>query len=412
MKRVVITGLGTVNPLASDVDNFYKKLLAGENGIREITKFDPEEMGVYVGGEVSDDFDPETLIEKRKLRRFDPFTIFGVYAAKQAFIDAGLDKFKFDPFRFSSIMSTGAGGLETYVEQITRAQVLGTRTKLHPMTLVKALPNMSTGSVAIELNAKGSNLCIITACASGTHSIGEGMHQIKRGDADIIVAGASDAIAQDFSVGSFKALKALSTSRDVNRASIPFDKQRDGFVLSEGAGAVILEDLDHALARGAKIYAEVVGYGSTCDASHITAPSQEGPVRSMEQAINSAGIKPSDVDYINAHGTSTPINDANETKAIKTLFGDYAKKVKISSIKSSIGHTLGAAGAIEAVMIAKALGEGIVPGTINTNADDPECDLDYMIKGSEKLNPKYIISNSFGFGGHNGTLVFKKWEGK
>ncbi len=412
MKRVVITGLGTVNPLGNDAKTFFKNLIDGKSGIKPITKFDASEIGISFAGEIWDDFVPETILDKRSLKRYDNFSIYGVYAAKQAFLDAGLDHFEYNPHRFSTVMSTGAGGIETYMKQIQKATELNTWKRLHPMTLVKGLPNMATGSVAIELNAQGSNLCIITACAAGTHSIGEAMHFIKRGDADIAVAGASDASAFAFGTGSFAALKALSKSTDINRASIPFDKERDGFVISEGAGAVILEDLDHALSRGAKIYAEVVGYASTCDANHITSPSLQGPARCMSTAIGNAGLEPKDIDYINAHGTSTPINDANESAAIKEVFGEYSTKVKVSSIKSSIGHTLGAAGAIEAVVIAQSLETGLVPGTINSNGDGEGCDLDYMINGSEKIDPKYIISNSFGFGGHNGTLVFKKWEGK
>ena len=408
-RRVVITGLGVVSPLGHDVNTFYQNLIKGKIGIDKITKFDSSDFEVKLAGEVKD-FDPLIHLEKRFLKRVDDFTIYGSYAAVAAHKDAGLDQFAFDPNRYGCIVSSAAGGLKTEEDQLMENFTKKSYRNTKPLLIPKILANMLSGNVSILLNAKGYSNCAVTACAAGTHSIGDAYRLIKHNYLDLCVAGGADSTIKEMPVAGFAALRALSRATDPKRASIPFDKERQGFVMAEGAGVLILEELQHAIKRKAKIYAEVVGYGATSDAGHITAPSLDGPKRAMLEAIKDAQIKPSDITYLNAHGTSTPINDKNETEAIKAVFQEHTSNLYVSSTKSLIGHALGAAGAIEAVFVAKSLNTGEVHGT-NTNGDGEGCDLNYLQSGSKKINHQFAMSNSFGFGGHNGVLIFKKWEG-
>lgn len=409
--RVVITGLGAITPLGNDVKSFWDGIVAGKNGIDKIMSFDTTNFKVKLAGEVKN-FDPTTRMEAMESKRQDRFSQFAVCSALEAKEDAGLTDENHDANLFGCIVSSGIGGFSTTQNQLmdlANRDWNWSRTK--PMYIPMMIPNMASGNAAIAIKAKGFNTSVVTACASGTHSIGDAFKVIQRGDAKVMVAGGTEAAICEIGIAGFQALTAMSTSEDKDRASIPFDKERNGFIMGEGAGVLVLEDLEHAKARGAKIYAEIVGYGATCDAYHQTAPSGEGAARAMEMALRDAGIAKEEVSYINAHGTSTPINDKFETKAILDVFGDVAKNIPVSSTKSMTGHLLGAAGGIEAVISVLSLRDGIIPATINHKVCDEDCSLDYVTEGSRKADLKYVMSNSLGFGGHNGVLLFKKWEG-
>lgn len=401
--RVVITGMGIVSPLGSNVDDAYANAIAGFNAIEVLEEI---ETAVKVGARVRD-FDALKYQTKMEVRRQDLFSQYAVYASKEAFIDSGLEG-NIDPVDLGVIMGTGMGGMQTFARDLNRA-FEGGYAKIPPMFIPMIIPNMAAGNVAIALNAKGHCSCVTTACSAATNSIGDAFRMIKYGDAKAMVAGGTEAGLNPYTLAGFNALTALSKTEDPNTASRPFDETRNGFVLGEGAGALILEELDHALARGAHIYAELVGYGSTCDAHHITAPSGEGAVRAMNQALKEAKINAADVDYINAHGTSTPLNDQFETRAIKEVFGEDAYKVSISSTKSMHGHALGGTGGIEAILSVKTINEGIIPPTINLTNPDHECDLDYTANVSKERDVSIAMSNSLGFGGHNAILVFRKY---
>ncbi len=410
--RVVITGMGVVSPLGNDVDKFWDNMKNGVCGIDFITSFDTSEgYDVKLAGEVKD-FDPTKHIVKKELRRLDRFSQFAIYSAMEAVEQSGLDLETEDLTRIGVIVGSGIGGLATIEEQANRLLTKGPK-RVSPFFIPMSIGNMAAGNVAIYTGAKGICTTIVTACASGTHSIGEGFRAIKAGINDVILAGGAEASVTPLGVAGFQALTALSVSQDPKRASIPFDGERDGFVMAEGAGIVVMESLEHAQKRGANIIAEVVGYGATGDAYHITSPdpSGEGAARAMEEAINEAGINKEEVGYINAHGTSTPYNDKFETIAIKNVFGDIAKDIPISSTKSMTGHLLGAAGAVEAIAIAKALQDGFIPATIGLQVSDPDCDLDYVPNTGREVKINYAMSNSLGFGGHNGTVLMKRWEG-
>ncbi len=407
-KRVVITGYGAVTPLGNNVKDFWQGIHEGKNGIGTITKFDPNEQKATMGAEVKD-FEYH---DPRAAKRMDLFCQYGVAAAKEAMEMSGLVSGEnIKPERLGVIAGSGIGGIMTLEAEKTKALEKGVK-RVSPMLVPMVIGNIMAGSIAIEFNAKGNCIDIVTACATGTHSIGEGMYNIINGRADAIIAGGAEAPFAPACFSGFANMTALSTRDDADRCSTPFDKERDGFVMGEGAGIVILESLDHALERGAKIYGEVVGYGSSCDAHHITAPAPDGTgaAQAMVEAINMAGIRPEEVSYINAHGTGTPYNDLFETRAIKTVFGDFAKVVPVSSTKSMTGHLLGAAGAIEAIICIKSIEDGIIPPTINIRVPDPELDLDYVPDVARHVDVKYAMSNSLGFGGHNGSLIFKKFE--
>ena len=410
-RRVVITGLGAVTPVGIGKDKFWNSLLEGKSGIGKITAFDPSVINCHIAGEVKD-FSAEDFIDKKEAKRMDRFAQFAVAASKLAFEDAKMDLDKENRERIGTCIGTGIGGVETLHSQFKVLFEKGAD-RVSPFFVPMMIGNMAAGQVSITFGLKGVNTCVVTACATGTNCIGDSFRIITRGDADVMVAGGTEAAVSPIAVGGFASMKALSTRNDEpEKASRPFDRDRDGFVMGEGAGIVILEELEHALARGANIYAEVVGYGENADAYHVTAPSPGGVQQAncMKLAIEDAGIKPEQVDYINAHGTSTPANDLNETKAIKTLFGDHAKKLLISSIKSMTGHLLGAAGGVEAIATALTIKNDIVPPTINLENPDEELDLDYVPNKARNHKVNYALSNSFGFGGHNATLLLKKYE--
>ena len=411
-RRVVITGLGVVSPVGSSVSKFWENLTAGKSGIGRITKFDPEGFPVQIAGEVKD-FDPLEYFEKKEVRRTDPFIQFAVGAAVQAVKDAGLEESDVDKNRVGVLIGSGIGGLTTIEEQHRILLEKGPR-RISPFCVPMEIINMASGLVSIRFGYKGPNISVVTACATGTHAIGEAYRTIQYGDADVMVAGGAESCITPLSVAGFAAAKALSTRNDEpEKASRPFEKNRDGFVMGEGAGIVILEELEHAKRRGAKILAEVVGYGTSGDAYHMTAPAPEGEgaARAMANALKDAGVKPEEIDYINAHGTSTKFNDLFETMAIKRVFGEHAYKVKISSIKSMIGHLLGAAGGVEVISSVMTLQTGVIPPTINYEEPDPECDLDYTPNRAVKADVRYVLKNSFGFGGTNACLVLKRYEG-
>ncbi|WP_027701571.1 beta-ketoacyl-ACP synthase II [Metaclostridioides mangenotii] len=409
-RRVVITGLGCVTPVGNDKDEFWKNIKSGVSGIDTITKFDASTYQTQIAGEVKN-FDPEQFISKKEVKRIDRFTQYAIASAKMAVEDSKLDLEKIDQNRFGVIIGSGIGGVETIETQHKIMLEKGNK-RVSPFFVPMMIGNMAAGQVSIFLGAKGPNTNVCTACSSGTHSIGDAFKIIQRGDADLMVSGGSEAAVTGLAFSGFCNMKAMSVRNDDPKAaSRPFDKDRDGFVMGEGAGTLILEELDHALNRGAKIYAEVVGYGSTADAYHITTPAEngEGAARSMQMAIDDGNIDIGDVDYINAHGTSTPYNDKFETMAIKSVFGDKAYDLCVSSTKSMTGHLLGASGAIEAVVCALSIDEGYVPPTINLDNQDEELDLDYIANIGREREVKYALSNSLGFGGHNATLAFKKY---
>ncbi len=408
-RRVVITGLGVVSPLGCDLNVFWQRLLAGTSGIRRITKFDASAMATQIAAEVVE-FEIDKYIPKKEQRRMDPFCHYAVAAAKMAVVDSGLQFAGEDATRCGCMIGSGVGGLITMEEQHSVLLQRGPD-RSSPFMIPMMIVNMASGLVAIEHGLKGPNTCVVTACASGTHSIGDATRQIQYGDADIMIAGGAEAVVCPLGIAGFSAMRAMSTRNDdPTHASRPFDKDRDGFIMGEGAGIVVLEDYEHAMKRGAKIYAEVGGYGATCDASHITAPAPggEGAARAMAKAITDARLTPDQVDYVNAHGTSTPLNDKNETAAVKLALGEQSKKVMVSSTKSVTVHLLGAAGGLETVICAMAIHTGTVPGTMNYTTPDPECDLDYVPNQSRQFQIRACLNNSLGFGGHNASLLLKR----
>ncbi|MGY3749494.1 beta-ketoacyl-ACP synthase II [Vagococcus acidifermentans] len=410
MKRVVITGLGAVTPIGNTASDYWENLKNGKNGIAPITRFDASQTGITVAAEVKD-FDPTQYMERKEAKRMDNFSIYGLAAAIQAVADSGIDVEKIDQDRFGVIVSSGIGGMETIQDQVIRMNKKGPQ-RIAPLFVPMAIGNMAAGNIAIKVGAKGICTCVVTACASATNAIGEAFRNIKYGHSDIILAGGAEATVCEIGIGGFAALTALTPAEDPERASIPFDKDRSGFVMGEGSGILVLEELEHALERGADIYAEVVGYGANCDAYHMTSPNPDGSGagKCMKLAMDEAGIEPKDIGYINAHGTSTPSNDGAETTAIKYALGEEAYNIPISSTKSMTGHLLGAAGAVEAMACIGALQNDFVPPTIGLETPDEACDLDYVPKVGRAHAVEYALSNSLGFGGHNAVCCFKKWR--
>jgi 3-oxoacyl-[acyl-carrier-protein] synthase II len=412
LKRVVVTGLGIVSPLGKSVPESWEKLKQGKNGIARITHFDTTDFTVQIAGEVKD-YDPLQYFDKKEIKCYDPFIQFALIAAREAVKDAGLDDMSgVNLERCGAYIGSGIGGISTIEQNIQTLLERGPR-KVSPFFLPSSLANLGTGQVSINFGLKGPNLANVTACAASTHSIGESYRIIQIGDADIMIVGGAEYPITRLGIAGFSIMRALSTRNDEpGRASRPFDKERDGFVAAEGAGILVLEDLEHAFKRGARIYAEVVGYGFTGDAYHMTAPDPEGDgaSRTMSMALKDAGIPPADIDYINAHGTSTPLNDKLETLAIKKVFAEAAYKINISSTKSMTGHMLGATGAAEAIFSILAIRDSFIPPTINYENKDEECDLDYTPNTGKSKELRYVLSNSFGFGGTNGSLIFKKFE--
>ncbi len=411
MNRVVVTGMGTINPLGSEVSEFWDNIVAGKCGIDKISGFNTENFEVTCAAEVKE-FHPEKYTHKKELKRLDKYSQFALYAAHQAYEDAKLGDYEIDRERIGVIVSSGIGGIQTFQEQTTKAISKG-YDRVSPYFIPMMIANMAAGNIAIALEAKGPCLCVVTACASGTNAIGEAFHKIRHGEIDIAITGGTEASINEIGIAGFMSMKALSTSDDPLKASRPFDKERDGFVMGEGAGILVLESLENAQKRGATIYAEIVGYASTCDAHHITSPAPEGEggMRAMKNALKDAKLNTEDVSYINAHGTSTYYNDLNESLAIKSLFKtDNHIVPPVSSTKSMIGHLLGASGAVEAIVCIKSIQEGIMPPTIGYSTPDADCDLDYVPNEARKAEVNVAMSNSLGFGGHNATIVFKRFQ--
>ena len=410
-RRVVITGMGAVSPIGNTAEEMWQSAREGRCGIGPITHFDTTNHKVKLAGEVKDlDFTP--YLDKKELRRMDLFSQYAMVAAIQAWRDSGLDYEKIDPTRFGVDISSGIGGINTIETEYERGREKGFD-RVSPFFVPMDISNLAAGNVAIKLGAKGMCTCVVTACAGGSNAIGDAFRMIRDGYQELMLAGGSEAAITKLAIGGFTSMKALCESDDPTRASIPFDAERSGFVMGEGAGMLVLEEYEHAKARGAKIYAEVAGYGANCDAHHITAPAPGGAggAACMAQALADARMKPEEVGYINAHGTSTHMNDACETAAIHTTFGDHAARLAVSSTKSMTGHLLGAAGAVEAIFTAMALVEGYLPATIGYQVPDPACDLDIVPNQGRKADIKAALSNSLGFGGHNACIVLKKWEG-
>ncbi|MFB2009596.1 beta-ketoacyl-ACP synthase II [Flintibacter sp. P01028] len=409
-RRVVITGMGAVTPLGLTCPDSWQAVREGVCGIAPITQFDASELKVKLAAEVKG-FAPEELLGKADAKRMGRFTQFAAVAAQEALADAGFDVSSADPDRCGVSVSSGIGGLSITEAEHSRGLERGWD-RVSPFYIPTGICNMAAGQVAIRSGFRGMCTCPVTACAGGTNAVGDAFHYIRDGYAEVMLCGGTEASITPLAVGGFTSMKALSQNGDPNRASIPFDQERGGFVMGEGCGILLLEELDHALARGAKIYAEVLGYGATCDAYHMTAPRPDGSggARAMALALADGGVSSEQVDYINAHGTSTHLNDSGETTAVKTVFGDHAYHLMMSSTKSMTGHTLGAAGAIEAIFTALSLHHGFVPATINYQVPDPECDLDVVPNTGRTADIRYALSNSLGFGGHNGSILFKKWE--
>ena len=413
-RRVVVTGLGALTPVGNDVPAMWDALIAGKSGTAPITKFDASTFPVRFAAELKG-FDPSQYMDRKEIKRADPYTQYAVSASKQAMRDAGLEGGGngLDPDRIGVILGSGTGGLKSFEEQHDVYRERGP-SKISPFFIPMFITDIAAGIVSMQFNAKGPNYATVSACATAAHAIGDAFRTIQYGDADVMICGGSEAAVTPMAIAGFANMKALSERNESpETASRPFDLTRDGFVMGEGAGVVVLEELEHALKRGARIYAEVAGYGATGDAYHLTAPAPdgEGAQRAMKRALNDAGMTPADVQYINAHGTSTPANDLNETRAIKAVFGGHAAGLNVSSTKSSTGHMLGAAGAVEFIISALAVQEGIVPPTINYGTPDPECDLNYTPNASVKREVTAAISNSFGFGGHNVSLAVRKFAG-
>lgn len=409
-RRVVVTGIGAVTPLGNDAETTWKKIQEGISGVGILTRLNPDDYPAKVVAEVKD-FNVEEFIDKKDARKMDRFTHYAVAASLMAVKNAGLEINDDNSHRVGVWIGSGIGGMETFENQFETFLNKGHR-RVSPFFVPMMIPDMAAGQVSITLGARGFNSCTVTACATGTNSIGDAFKVIQRGAADVMVTGGSEAPISRMAMAGFCANKALSTNPDPETASRPFDLNRDGFVMGEGAGIVVLEELEHALARGAKIYAEIVGYAATGDAYHITAPAPggEGGARAMKMAIEDAELKPEDIGYINAHGTSTDYNDKFETLAIKEVFGEHAYKLAVSSTKSMTGHLLGAAGGVEAIFTVLTLRDSVLPPTINLQTPDPECDLDYVPNVARKQAVQAALSNSLGFGGHNATIVFRKYE--
>lgn len=410
-RRVVITGLGAVTPLGTGVDKFWEMLKAGKSGVSLITRFDASDYPTKIAAEVKD-FNAEDFIDKKEARRMDRFTQYAVAGAKMAVEDSKLDTSAIDSERFGVILGCGIGGMDTLEDQFGVLFEKGHK-RISPFFVPMMIGNMAAGQISMAFNARGVNETIVTACASSTNAVGDAFKVIQRGDADVMITGGTESAITPISVSGFCSLKALSTRNDEpEKASRPFDADRDGFIMGEGSGILIVEELEHALKRGARIYAEVVGYGSSSDAYHMTAPAPdgEGMASAMRKAIKDAGIEPEKISYINAHGTSTDYNDRLETLAIKNVFKDKAYKVPISSTKSMTGHLLGAAGGVEGVIIAMAIKNKYIPATINYTAKDEECDLDYVPNIGREAELEYCMSNSFGFGGQNAVIIFKSYK--
>jgi 3-oxoacyl-[acyl-carrier-protein] synthase II len=411
-RRVVVTGMGAITPVGNDVATTWRSLIEGKSGTAPITKFDASKFPVRFAAEVKG-FNPLDFMDRKEAKRADQYTQYAVAASRQAMTNAGLvERNGMDPDRIGVIIGSGIGGLKSFEEQhdVYRERGVG---KISPFFIPMFIADIAAGIVSMMFNAKGPNYATVSACATSAHAIGDAYRTIQYGDADVMITGGAEATVTPMAIGGFANMKALSERNDSpETASRPFDATRDGFVMGEGAGILILEELEHALARGATIYAEIVGYGATGDAYHLTAPAPdgEGAQRAMKRALKDAGLEPKDIQYINAHGTSTPANDFNETRAIKAVFGDQAKSVNVSSTKSATGHMLGAAGAVEAVVSAMVVGTGIIPPTINYNCPEPELDLNYTPNHSVKRDVNAVLSNSFGFGGHNTTLAIKRYK--
>ncbi|MDO4975089.1 MAG: beta-ketoacyl-ACP synthase II [Alphaproteobacteria bacterium] len=410
-RRVVITGLGAITPIGNTVDEMWQGIEEKRCGIDKITHFNVEGYKTSLAAEVKN-YNPLDYFEAKNAKRLDKSSQFAIIAAKEAFADSGITEDNTDFERIGVFVSSGIAGLKTIQEQCETNYVKG-HNRVSPMFIPMTIANMPAGNIAIELGAKGESISIVSACASSTHSIGEAYKTIKYGSEDVILAGGTEASICGIGIAGFENMKALSYATDPNRASIPFDKERSGFVMGEGAGVLVLEELEHAISRGAKIYAEVIGYGATSDAYHITSPAPmgEGGARAMKRAIEDSKIKPEEIDYINAHGTSTHLNDSLETQAIKTALGEIqSKNIMVSSTKSNMGHLLGAAGGVEAIICTKAIQNGVVPPTINYKEKDEECDLDIVPNEPRKANLNIVMSNSLGFGGHNASIILKKYE--
>lgn len=411
MNRVVVTGMGAITPIGNDVNTFWDSLKQKKIGFGPITYFDTTDYRVKLAAEVKD-FDAKQYMDPKAARRMERFSQFAVAAARQALEDSGLDMEKEDPYDVGVCVSSGIGSLQAMEREHSKLLDKGPG-RINPLLIPLMISNMAAGNVSIQFGLKGKCMNVVTACATGTHSIGEAMRSIQHGEAKVMVAGGSESCITPLGVAGFTSLTALSTSEDPKRASIPFDAERNGFVMGEGAGVVILESLEHAKARGAKIYAELVGYGATCDAYHITSPAEDGSgaAKAMEYAMKDAAVKPEQIDYINAHGTSTHHNDLFETKAVRLALGDHAYKVKINSTKSMIGHLLGAAGGVEFITCVKSIEDSFVHATVGLLVDDPGCDLDYTKGDGVSMDVNYVLTNSLGFGGHNASLLLKKYEG-
>ncbi len=410
-RRVVITGMGAVTPLGHTVQETWDAAKAGVCGVAPITLYDYSGQKVSLAAEVKN-FDPTKVLDKKEVRRMDRFCQFALYAAAEAMEDCGLDLEKEDTSRIGVCVASGVGGMETFQNSCGIGASRG-YDKVSPFFIPMIIANMAAGRIAIRYGLHGMCTCPVTACASSSNAVGDAFHYIRDGYADAMVAGGAEATITSLAIGGFTSMQALTTASDPSRASIPFDKERSGFVMGEGSAILVLEELEHAKARGAKIYGEVTGYGSNCDAYHITAPDPTGtwPAACIQTALDDAGIAPEQVDYVNAHGTSTPLNDSGETAAIRKAFGEHAGKLMVSSTKSMTGHMLGAGGAVEAIFCLLALKDGYVPATINYQVPDPACDLDIVPNEGRKADIKCAISDSLGFGGHNTCLVFQKWEG-
>lgn len=412
-KRVVVTGMGVITPLGNEVETFWQALLEGKSGVGQTTAFPTEGFSTTIGAEVKD-FHPENYFEKKEIRRMDQFVQFAAAAAIDALKDSGLTIDESNADRVGVIIGSGIGGIQTFEEQCRNLIEKGPG-RVSPFFIPMMIPNMAAGQVSIMTGARGPNWAAVTACASGAHAIGEAFKTIQRGQADVVIAGGSEAPMTPLTYAGFSSAGALSKRNgEPERASRPFDAERDGFVMSEGSGILILEDLESAKRRGAKIYGEILGYGLSGDAYHITAPHPEavGGILAMKMALNDGGVQPEAIDYINAHGTSTPFNDRLETLAIKTTFGEHAYRLAVSSTKSMTGHMLGAAGAVEGIISILTLRDGIIPPTINYENPDPDCDLDYVPNQARKKSIKLALSNSLGFGGHNACLLFGRYDGK
>src|SRR5882672_8828612 len=412
-RRVVITGMGVVTPLGNDVDTFWKNLIAGQCGIDKISAFDSSPFDTHIAGEVKN-FDPTAAFPSPKeIRRTDRFSQFGVYAGHQALLDSGLDLEKENRDEIGVIIGSGIGGLKTTADQLNVLLDRGPG-RVSPFTIPMLISNMASGLFSMYNNLRGPNFATCSACSTANHAIGEAWRAIKMGDASVMFAGGAEAAVVSVGIGGFCAMRAMSTRNDdPKHSSRPFDKDRDGFVMGEGAGVVVLEELEHAKKRGAQIYCEIAGYGNTADAYHITSPPPggEGAARCMKMALRTGGLNAGDISYVNAHGTSTPQGDVCETQAIKTVFGEHARKLAVSSTKGATGHMLGAAGAVEMTACALAIKHGVVPPTINLQTPDPECDLDYVPNTAREMTVNAIVNNSFGFGGHNATIAAKKFVG-